>query len=308
MIVAKNLYKNYGHRMAISDVSFSVKKGEVLGFLGPNGAGKTTTMKILTGYMAPTRGDVSIEGVDIFEDSILAKQKLGYLPETPPVYGDMYVMDYLKFVAKLKLCQKDKIDSLVNSALQKVGIGSSVKNRLIKNLSKGFQQRVGLAQALVSNPEVLVLDEPTVGLDPKQVLEIRTLLKQLKGSHTIILSTHILREVQLSCDRVLIIDEGKIIAEESLKDLKQKMSVKRKIILKVRDLSNTLINQLTSLQGVLNATIHQNEIHLQISSQSRINEQIAQTVVAGQFGLLEMKELDFNLEDVFIRLTDKKEV
>ena len=303
MIVAKSLSKNYGNRVAISNVSFHIKKGEVLGFLGPNGAGKTTTMRILTGCMAPSAGEVFIDGIDISEQPLLAKKKIGYLPEIPPVYGDMFVEDYLKYVAQLKQCDSKKIPSLVDSTMEKAGV-SSVRKRLIQNLSKGFKQRVGLAQALVSDPEILVLDEPTVGLDPKQVVEMRELLSQLKGQHTIILSTHILPEVQISCERVIIINEGKIITESSLKDLSEKMSAKRQLLLKVSKTSEELLNRLKSIQGVVSIEKTGSVLKLNVSSEQSVNEKVAEVIVSGQFGLLEMKEVGFNLEDVFIQLTN----
>ena len=303
MIVAKSLSKNYGNRKAISDVSFHIKKGEILGFLGPNGAGKTTTMKILTGCLAPSQGEVLIGGILLSEQPILAKKKIGYLPEQPPVYTDMFVEDYLKYVAHLKQCDRLKINSLVGSAMEKSGV-TSVKKRLIQNLSKGFKQRVGLAQALVSDPEVLILDEPTVGLDPKQVVEIRKLLSQLKGQHTIILSTHILPEVQISCERVIIINEGKIVTENSLEGLSEAMSAKRQLILRVNRVSDSLINKLQSIAGVVSAKQKNSVVELNVSADKSVNEKVAEVVVFEKSGLLEMKEVGFNLEDVFIKLTN----
>ncbi len=304
MIVAKNLTKNYGHRKAISDVSFTINKGEIVGFLGPNGAGKTTTMKILTGYMAPLRGEVLIDGIDIFEEPILAKKKLGYLPEIPPVYGEMYVENYLKYVARLKLCEPKKIKSLVDTAMEKSGL-VNVRSRLIQNLSKGFKQRVGLAQALVSDPEILILDEPTVGLDPKQVIEIRELLDQLKGQHTIILSTHILPEVQMSCERVIIINEGEIVTQDSLEGLGKKMAAKSQVSIKVKNFSEGLMDKLKSLKGVLSLRKKQENIEVDISPRENINEDIAKIVISGGYGLVEIKNTKFDLEDIFIRLTNK---
>ncbi len=305
MITAKNLTKNYGYRKAISNVSFNVNKGEIVGFLGPNGAGKTTTMKILTGYMAPTRGDVSIDGIDIFEEPVLAKRKLGYLPEVPPVYGDMYVENYLRYVAHLKLCEPKKIKNLVNLSMEKTGL-VDVRSRLIQNLSKGFRQRVGLAQALVSDPEILILDEPTVGLDPKQVIEMRELLAQLKGQHTIILSTHILPEVQMSCERVIIINDGEIVTQDSLEGLSRKMAAKSQIFVKVKRLSEELINKLKSVKGVLDLRKKQEGVEIDVSPEENINEDIAKSVISGGYGLLEIKNTNFDLEDVFISLTNKQ--
>ena len=304
MIEAKSLSKSYGNRMAIDKVSFQVKKGEIVGFLGPNGAGKTTTMKILTGYMAPNKGEVFLDGLDISRFPLEAKKKMGYLPEIPPLYLDMYVEDFLRYVAWLKQCERQKIPQLVQSAMEKTGL-LSVQCRLIRNLSKGFKQRVGLAQALVSDPEILILDEPTAGLDPRQVVEIRDLLKGLKGQHTIILSTHILSEVQISCDRVIIINEGQIITEDSLESLDKKMSAKRQLVLKVKKPSSDLTEKLTQLKAVLQAREKGSSlIELDISAEKDVNEKIAEIVVKGGFGLLEMREKGFNLEDVFIRLTN----
>ena len=305
MIVAKKITKKYGHREAISNVSFTVNKGEVVGFLGPNGAGKTTTMKILTGYMSPFSGSVEINNTDLFTDPINVKKHIGYLPETPPVYGEMPVEGYLKYAAKLKLCEKNKIKSLVESAMEKTGL-TDVRSRLIQNLSKGFRQRVGLAQALVSDPEILILDEPTVGLDPNQVIEMRELLSQLKGQHTIILSTHILPEVQASCDRVIIINEGKIIAEDSLDGLGKKMEAKSQVLLSVQNPSQELINQLKQLDFVTDARKHKDQIEIDVTPKQGANESIAKTVISGGYGLLELKNTKFNLEDVFISLTHKK--
>ena len=305
MIQAKSLTKKYGSRTAISDVSFSINKGEVVGFLGPNGAGKTTTMKILTGYMAPNQGEAYLDGVNVFKDPFTAKKKLGYLPEMPPVYTDMAVEDYLKYVARLKLCPKEKIPKLVETAIEKVNL-QDVRKRLIQNLSKGFKQRTGLAQALVSDPEILILDEPTVGLDPKQVIEIRDTLKQLKGQHTIILSTHILSEVQISCDRVIIINEGKIITEDSLEGLSRKMRAKRQILLRVKKSSEELANKIKSIQGVLFVQKNASGFVLDLEPNESINEKVAQAVITSSCGLIELKEQEFNLEDVFIRLTDKE--
>ena len=305
MIQAKSLTKNYGSRKAISDVSFTVNKGEVVGFLGPNGAGKTTTMKILTGYMAPNQGEVYLDGINVFEEPLKAKQKLGYLPEIPPVYTDMTVEDYLGYIARLKLCPKEKIPKLVEEAIEKISL-QPVRKRLIQNLSKGFKQRTGLAQALVSDPDILILDEPTVGLDPKQVIEMRETLKQLKGQHTIILSTHILSEVQISCDRVIIINEGKIVTEDSLEGLSQKMRAKRQILLKVRKLSEDLIPKLKSVKGVLSAQKSKSGLELNVEPEESINEEVAKTVISGSYGLIELQERTFSLEDVFIRLTDKE--
>lgn len=304
MIQARSLNKSYGSRKALHDVSFKVGKGEIVGFLGPNGAGKTTAMKILTGYMAPNQGEVYLDGIDIFEEPLLAKKKLGYLPEIPPIYMDMRVEPYLYYVAQLKLCPKKEIPALVSSAIKKAGL-ESVKNRLIQNLSKGFKQRVGLAQALVSDPDILILDEPTVGLDPKQVIEMRETLKQLKGQHTIILSTHILSEVQITCDRVIVINEGKIITQDSLEGLSEKMRAKRQIFLKLKNNSEEALSQFKNIKGVLSTKKDKNIFILNVEQSDSINEEVARMAIDKSYGLIELKEQTFNLEDIFIQLTNK---
>ena len=309
MIEVNQITKKYGARFAVRDLSFFVQKGEVVGFLGPNGAGKTTTMKIITGCIAPTAGNVKIEGKDIIEDPIGIKQKIGYLPEIPPLYGDMYVSDYLDYTARLKLCAGDKVPSLVSAVIQKTGL-QEVKNRLIQNISKGYRQRTGLAGALVSDPEILILDEPTVGLDPNQVIEIRNLIARLKGKHTIILSTHILSEVQASCDRVIIIKEGRTAAQESMHSLKEKQSkVNRKLTVRIRQKKDQLIEDLKKLQDVENIESFK-DLELNIfagsSAGENFNEIVAKQVIDSGAGLMELNE-SFSLEDVFLQLTREGE-
>jgi ABC-2 type transport system ATP-binding protein len=218
MIEVKNLTKRFGEIVAIDSISFELKKGEILGFLGPNGAGKTTTMRILTCYMSATYGEVTLAGYDIFKDACEVKKRIGYLPETPPLYIDMTVKSYLDFVAKLKGLNSKDAKTKINRVVDKCGLGD-VLNRIIGNLSRGFRQRVGIAQSIVHEPEILILDEPTSGLDPVQINEIRNFIKSLKGEHSIILSTHILPEVTMTCDRALVINKGKVIAQESLETL-----------------------------------------------------------------------------------------
>lgn len=310
MIEVNKVTKKYGSRSAVEDLSFSVKKGEVVGFLGPNGAGKTTTMKIITGYMVPTAGEVKIDGEDILEDPLKIKQKIGYLPEVPPIYSDMYVEDYLYYVARLKNSPKEKIKSHVDSVVEKVGL-QEVRHRLIQNISKGFKQRTGLAQALISDPEILVLDEPTVGLDPNQVLEIRKLIAQLRGQHTIILSTHILSEVQASCDRVIIIKEGRMVTQESLSSLREKQSQSRRhISVRVKNVSDGLIQELKQLSGIEDVNVSQNSVlslFADAGAGGNLNEEVAKKIIEKGAGLVELSE-SFSLEDVFLKLTaDNKE-
>lgn len=304
MIEVRELSKNYGERPAIQTLNFTIRKGEVVGFLGPNGAGKSTTMKIITGYMAPSSGSVTVAGFDVFEDPLEVKRRIGYLPETPPVYQDMYVGDYLKFAANLKGVDRSRVSALVNSALEKTGLGD-VRKRLIGNLSKGFKQRVGLAQALVSDPEILILDEPTVGLDPKQVAEIRQLILKLKGQHTIVLSTHILTEVQASCEKVIIINSGKIVAENTLDGLAKAMSAGAgsSVTLRVRRNQDVVVRGLTSVQGVRSATNMGNFIEVQTDGDETTVERVAGYAVQQGAGLLELKVQALALEDIFIKLT-----
>ena len=223
MIEINNLTKRYGDFLAVDDISFNVEKGKILGFLGPNGAGKTTTMRIITGFMPPSEGNVTISGYDVLDEPLLTKNKIGYLPETPPLYLDMTVSEYLNFAGLLKQIPNQKINAAVDNACSKVDI-NDVKNKVIKALSKGYKQRVGLAQAIIHDPEVLILDEPTIGLDPIQIREVRDLIKSLAGNHTIVLSTHILPEVDMTCDEVVIIKKGKIIAQDTPKNLSKKMN------------------------------------------------------------------------------------
>lgn len=302
MIEVRGLTKSYGDRLAIDHLNFSVSKGEVVGFLGPNGAGKSTTMKIITGYMAPSAGSVKVAGFDVFENPLEVKQRIGYLPETPPVYGDMVVSDYLAFVARLKKVPRAEVKAAVDKALDKTHL-KDVKNRMIQNLSKGYKQRVGLAQALVSDPEILILDEPTVGLDPKQVQEVRKLISELRGQHTIILSTHILPEVQASCSRIIIINSGKIIAEDSLDGLSRRMGGKKRVTLRLRRHHTGIAESLQAVAGVLTVSREGQDIFAEIDGAEETIEEIASHVVQKGAGLIEFRTEGLNLEDIFIQLT-----
>ena len=308
MIEVKNLSKSYGTREAIKDLNFSIEKGEVIGFLGPNGAGKTTTMKIITGFMAASQGSVVVDGEDVFEHPIEVKKKIGYLPETPPVYGDMKVKDYLEFVAALRGVVRSEVKQKVCRALERTRL-EDVQGRLIQNLSKGFRQRVGLAQALVSDPEILILDEPTVGLDPKQMAEIRDLILELRGSHTIVLSTHILSEVQASCERVIIINEGRIVLEDSLEGLGQKRLGQVRVVIRVRKESQELLSSLADIPGIQKVSSAKDVISMDAvkgeGDHQVVNlvETVAQKVIQSGAGLMEVRTDDMNLEEVFIQLT-----
>lgn len=304
MIEVHSLTKKYGENLAIDNLDFRINKGEVVGFLGPNGAGKSTTMKIITGFMAPTSGEARIAGFDVFEDPIEVKKRIGYLPETPPVYGDMRVDDYLKFVAELKGVPSAERKKAVDRALEKTNLGA-VRRRLIHNLSKGFRQRVGIAQALVSNPDVLILDEPTVGLDPKQVAEIRQLIKELRGEHTIILSTHILPEVQATCERIIIINKGKIVAQDTIEKLSSLQSGGRKVHIKLRQTSHEAPKFLAATRGVVGvrAGATSQDWEVDAEGDEAVIESLARAAMDQGYGLLEIGSKRADLEDIFLKLT-----
>ena len=308
MIEIKNLTKRYGRIHAVDDISFEVNKGEVVGFLGPNGAGKTTTMKMISGFMGPSSGEVKLDGLDVFDNPIEVKKRIGYLPETPPLYLEQRVEEYLNFVANIKLTPKDQIRKLVDNAIEKTNLGE-VKNRIIGHLSKGFRQRVGIAQALVSNPKVLILDEPTVGLDPRQVAEVRELIKSLRGEHTIILSTHILPEVQATCERIIIINKGKIVAKDSLEELTKKVQGHKSLEIRVLDYKKDIEEELMSLDGVYSIHSQANgkgtHLTLEFNGSEELQSDIASRVVKKGLGLLELKAASVNLEDIFIKLTNR---
>lgn len=301
MIEVNNLCKNYGERKAIQDINFKISAGDVVGLLGPNGAGKSTTMKIITGFMAPTSGLAKVCGFDVFENPFEVKKRIGYLPEAPPVYFDMNVGEYLNFVADLKLVDPSKKKAFIEKALQKTQL-QDVKSRLIKNLSKGFRQRVGIAQALVSDPEVLVLDEPTVGLDPKQVAEVRDLIKELKGQHTIILSTHILPEVQATCNRVIIIHQGCIVAEDSIQNIEKLNQGFVTVIVKTKK-EMALEAELKKITGVEAVdVVNGSTFKIQLKDEE-ILDQVASHIIKSGAGLRELTPAKENLEDVFLKLT-----
>jgi ABC-2 type transport system ATP-binding protein len=305
MIQVDNLVKTYGERFAINNISFKINKGDVVGLLGPNGAGKSTTMKIITGFMSPTSGTATVCGFDVFENPIEVKKRIGYLPENPPLYLDMTVEDYLKYVTELKQIPAKDCAANIESALGKTQL-KEVRKRIIKNLSKGFKQRVGIAQALVSNPEILILDEPTVGLDPKQVAEIRDLINELKGHHTIILSTHILSEVQATCNKIIIIHQGKLILEDSIDNIQNFRKQQTQLNIKLR-LDKNLTSDFKKITGVL--SVNQNSPRsyaLQIENDEATTESILECIIKTKAGLLEMSVNENNLEDVFLSLTYNK--
>jgi ABC-2 type transport system ATP-binding protein len=306
MIQVQNLSKWYGTTEALRQVSFTVQKGEILGFLGPNGAGKTTTMRILTGYMPPSSGTARVAGYDVFYDSIEVRKRIGYLPETVPLYPEMTVWDYLDFCARLRGVS-DR-DAAIDRAMEMTSIGERADMHIGK-LSKGYRQRVGIAQALVHNPEVLILDEPTIGLDPKQIIEIRNLIKSLAGDHTIILSTHILPEVSQTCSRVLIINDGTIVAEDTPERLSARVRGAEHIHLQVAKPAPEIPTELEKVQGVLGVHAKANgvyEIETNLGTDRRAD--IAALVVQRGWGLLELRPLSLSLEEVFLKLTTTEEM
>lgn len=312
MIEIQNLTKEYGRIKAVDDISFNVGKGEILGFLGPNGAGKSTTMNILTGFISSTSGVVKVGGADILENPVEVKKHIGYLPEQPPLYMDMTVNEYLDFCANLKTVPLKKWKSQKKDIMELVKI-THVSHRLIKNLSKGYKQRVGLAQALVGSPEVLILDEPTVGLDPKQIIEIRNLIKALGKSHTIILSSHILPEVSAVCDRVIIINKGKIAAIDTPENLSKSLTDFSKFTITVAGPENKVKDILNNLYGVkyleTGTKIKDNEFSYIVEADKDVDvrkpmfNQLAQQ----GFPILELKSLNLSLEDIFLQLTTNEE-
>jgi ABC-2 type transport system ATP-binding protein len=303
MIQVSHLTKIYGHRTAVNDLTFEVKKGEIVGFLGPNGAGKSTTMKILTGFMPATSGQAVIAGYDVFDNPIEVKRNVGYLPDTPPVYPEMTVSDYLAFAAALRGVESSKISGAVAGAIEKTSLGD-VRGRLIQNLSKGYRQRVGLAQALVHNPQVLILDEATVGLDPKQIIEIRELIKRLSGEHTIILSSHILPEVTATCQRIIVINQGRIVAEDTIEQLTMRLNKGLIYSMSVRNPSQEGIAALRKVPGIANVTATGSKLVVEIlPNQGEIRDKVVETAVAQKLGVLEFSAERVSLEEIFLQLT-----
>ncbi len=306
MIFVDGLIKDYGTYRAVDKIQFSVKKGDVVGFLGPNGAGKTTTMKIITGAMAPSGGMVKVDGIDVFTDPIGVKQKIGYLPETPPLYGEMTVEEYLIFVARLKGVPSGKSKAAASIAMEKTNI-TERRRSLIQNLSKGYRQRVGISQALVSDPQLLIMDEPTVGLDPRQVAEVRELIQGLRGSHTIVLSTHILSEVEATCNRVIIINKGKIVVQDTIENLADHRTGGAQIKLRVKTPRSDLLQSLQQVSGVKKVTLEAGGQYI-IMGESQSCPEIAEVVVKSGSGLMGLWETAVDLEQIFLDITQAEEV
>jgi len=310
VIEVQHLSKRYGRITAVDDVTFRVERGEILGFLGPNGAGKTTTMRVITGYMPPTQGKVIVAGFDVFDQPVDAKRRTGYLPETPPLYPDMTVREYLTFVAKIKGVQPGDRLARVAQVMKKTAI-ADMGDRHCGKLSKGYRQRVGLAQAILHNPDVLVLDEPTAGLDPKQIIETRQLIKELAGNHTIILSTHILPEVAQTCQRVVIITKGKVVAVDTPDNLTHRLSGAETMYVQVDAADTDATSAFQTVAGVTRVGIcdrHGAAVGYEVESSRGhdIRRDLAAAVVAKGWGLLELRPLRMSLEEIFLQVTTEE--
>lgn len=301
MIKVSGLTKDYGSRRAINNLNFDCQQGEIVGFLGPNGAGKTTTMRILTGYMPPTEGEVTVAGYNVVEESLEVRKRVGYLPETVPLYNDMTAQDYLKFMADLRRVPQS--EERAAEALESVNLGNRA-NSFIGSFSKGMRQRVGLAQALLHRPEVIILDEPTIGLDPSQVVEIRELIRAIGKDRTVLFSTHILSEAQQICDRVLIINKGKIVAEDTPENLQSRLTGAQRVILRVRGESDDLPAKIKKIKGVQDVEAKPDgSIEFEFASGQDSRPQVAKAVIQGGYDLLEFRPVGMSLEEIFLELT-----
>lgn len=301
MIKVSGLTKDYGARRAIHNLSFDAQQGEIVGFLGPNGAGKTTTMRILTGYMPPTEGDAVVAGYDVVEESLEVRRRVGYLPETVPLYTEMILFDYLKFMGDLR--HIPNVDDRVDEVLDMVGLIDRA-NGYIGNLSKGMRQRVGLAQALLHRPEVLILDEPTIGLDPGQVVEVRELIREIGKERTVLLSTHLLHEAQNICDRVLIINNGRIVAEDTTENLQARLIGAERVIVRVRGEADELADTIKQVKGVRGVeTKDDGAVEFEFASGKDLRPEVAKQVIKSGYDLLELRPLGISLEEIFLELT-----
>jgi ABC-2 type transport system ATP-binding protein len=307
VIEVQHITKRYGRVTAVDDVSFRVERGEILGFLGPNGAGKTTTMRILTGYMPPTDGRATVAGFDVFTHPVEAKRRTGYLPETPPLYPDMTVREYLDFVSRIKGVSSKERKDRVGSVMQRAHV-ADVADRHCSKLSKGYRQRVGLAQALIHNPEVLILDEPTAGLDPKQIIETRDLIRSLAGDHTIVLSTHILPEVAQTCQRVVIINKGRVVAVDTPEGLTGRLKGAETMYVQVDPQGADAASALGAIAGVTRVSVADHRagiegFEVESARGTDIRRDIARTVVSNGWGLLELRPMRMSLEEIFLQVT-----
>jgi ABC-2 type transport system ATP-binding protein len=310
VIEVDQLSKEYGDVTAVDGVSFRAERGQILGFLGPNGAGKTTTMRMLTCYLPPSAGTASVDGYDVVDESMEVRRRIGYLPESPPVYMDMTVDAYLGFVARIKGVPTNQMRARIDETMEKTGV-AHVRSNVIGHLSKGYRQRVGLAQALVHNPSVLILDEPTVGLDPKQIIEIREVIKSLRGEHTIVLSTHILPEVSMTCEKVVIISQGRIVGEGSPESLTAQLKESDVLHAQVLGPVEAVGEALRSIDGVLDARQEGDDSQadswvISVTPGQDVRDAVSRAIIDGGFSLRELRSQDMSLEDIFLRLTTEE--
>ena len=312
MIEVKNLSKHYGDKKAVNDISFTVEDGIILGFLGPNGAGKSTTMNMLTGYLSATSGQALINGIDILKDPIKAKEQIGYLPEIPPLYLDMTVREYLDFIYDLKKCKSPR-EEHIKQICKLVKI-TDVYERIIKNLSKGYKQRVGLAQALIGNPPILILDEPTVGLDPQQIIDIRNLIKKLGERHTVILSSHILSEIQAVCDKIVIINKGQVVADDTAENISKSISEDHRLIVRIDGTKEENIKLIEGIQGVTSVSADFErepgvfEYIIETDGETDIRKALFERVAEKNRYILELKSAELTLEDIFLKVTAGEDI
>ena len=310
MITVNGLTKRYAHTTAVDQISFEVKQGQIVGFLGPNGAGKTTTMRMLTCFLTPTSGTATVAGFDILEQPLEVKKRIGYLPETPPVYPEMRIAEYLSFVGQLKGLSGSQLRTRVDYACERCAV-ADVRNKIIGKLSKGYRQRVGLAQAIIHNPDVLILDEPTAGLDPKQINETRDLIKSLAGDHTIILSTHILPEVSQTCEQVIIINKGRIVATDSVSNLQQRARAGESVLVEVAGRNGSLepavvqrkLEQIAGVSRVISKADGQKRVIFEVEATKTVRGDVARAVVESGWDLNELRPAALSLEEIFLQLT-----
>jgi len=310
MVKVENLTKRFGSNFAVDNISFSIEEGEIVGFLGPNGAGKSTTMNIITGYLSSTSGKVTVDDQDIFDNPTEVKKLIGFLPEQPPLYVDMTAIEYLSFVFDLKKCKLNKKAHLEEiCSLVKV---TEMKNRLIKNLSKGYKQRVGIATTLIGNPKLIILDEPTVGLDPKQIIEIRNLIRNLGKNHTIILSTHILQEVQAVCDRIIVINHGKIIADEKTATINQAVNQNTRYRVKIAGPQKEIIREIKGIIGIISCEVYGERdgdafsYNIESAPNIDVRKSLFKTLADKDWPIIGMEPIGMELEDIFMRLISQK--
>lgn len=316
MIKVEGLTKRYAGTVAVDNISFEVEKGQIVGFLGPNGAGKTTTMRVLTCFLPPSDGKVSVAGFDVLENPMEVKKRIGYLPETPPLYPEMEVVEYLRFVGKLKGIESREVGARTDEVMERCSL-TDVRSKLINKLSKGYRQRVGLAQAIIHNPDVLILDEPTSGLDPKQIIEIRELLRSLSGDHTIILSTHILSEVEHSCERVIIIAQGKLVAIDSVSNLTNRLRGSEAVAVELESANGRphaaevqqRLEQVSGVSRVVLKNSRDGRLSFEVESlQGRqVRSELARTVVNAGWDLSELRSVGLSLEEIFLQLTTSEQ-